>query len=706
MSVGSSGVSGSRTLSDIRDALTTKSASIFALAAEDGDVDSDLNAGYGVFFNDTRFLDRCSLRLDGKPLAVLLSSAEDNHSVCELTNPDIQLRTGERLGKNRIGIRRERRLVEDVIETVTVTNFGSTELTTSLEFGFAATFESMFAIRGAQTGKRGRLHEPSWEGDCLRFRYDGADGRRRTTTLQFSPAPSSRSGSYATFQVRLAAGASTALRLTAALRDEGKGDLETSPTHRSSRLLKEVTIETDNPLFNSVLSRSFDDLRTLVMRQKQESFFAAGVPWFVALFGRDSLITALQTLAYDPSIAAHTLELLAKYQGDEVDDYRDEQPGKILHELRVGEMAQLEEVPQTPYYGTVDATPLFVVLMAEYVRWTGDLALWKRLRPNVERALEWIDTYGDSDGDGFVDYSTRSSKGSRNQGWKDSGNSIRNRDGSLAEPPIALVEVQGYVYRAKLDAGWLFEQDGDEGLSERLRTEAGELQRRFQDAYWMAERKYLAVALQKDGRQADCLTSNPGQALWSGIVSRRHAGSVAHVLMSGAMFSGWGVRTLAKGEVAFNPIDYQVGSVWPHDNSFIAAGLKHYGYHEQASRIFSSIFAAATHFERSRLPEVFSGFSREQYPAPVRYPVACSPQAWSAGAVPYLLQSALGLIPNATASELEVRKPYLPEWLHQVSVSNLSVGKGRVDLEYSRSGGTVFVAVKRREGEVNVRIPE
>jgi glycogen debranching enzyme len=222
----------------------------------------------------------------------------------------------------------------------------------------------------------------------------------------------------------------------------------------------------------------------------------------------------------------------------------------------------------------------------------------------------------------------------------------------------------------------------------------------------MAERKYLAVALQKDGRQADCLTSNPGQALWSGIVSRRHAGSVAHVLMSGAMFSGWGVRTLAKGEVAFNPIDYQVGSVWPHDNSFIAAGLKHYGYHEHASRIFSSIFAAATHFERLRLPEVFSGFSREQYPAPVRYPVACSPQAWSAGAVPYLLQSALGLIPNATASELEVRKPHLPEWLHQVSVSNLSVGKGRVDLEYSRSGGTVFVAVKRREGEVNVRIPE
>ncbi|PZR97532.1 MAG: amylo-alpha-1,6-glucosidase [Candidatus Nephthysia bennettiae] len=706
MNVGSSGVSGSRSLSDIRDALTTKSASIFVLAAEDGDVDTDLNAGYGVFFNDTRFLDRCSLRLGGKPLAVLLSSAEDNESVCELTNPEFQLRRGQTVGKNRIGIRRERRLDEEVIETVTVTNFGSTELTTSLEFGFAASFESMFAIRGAERDKRGKLHEPRWDGDCLRFRYDGADGRRRTTTLRFSPAPSSHSASSATFQVRLAAGASTALRVTAELRDEGQGELETSPGHRRSKLLREVTVETDNPFFDRALTRSFDDLRTLVTRQKQETFFAAGVPWFVALFGRDSLITALQTLAYDPSIAAHTLELLAKYQGDKVDDYRDEQPGKILHELRVGEMANLEEVPQTPYYGSVDATPLFVVLMAEYLRWTGDLALWKRLRPNVERALEWIDNFGDSDGDGFLDYSTRSSRGSRNQGWKDSGNSIRNRDGSLAEPPIALVEVQGYVYRAKLDAAWLFEQDGDEGLGARLRAEAEELRSHFENAYWMPDRKYLAVALQKDGRQAQCVTSNPGQALWSGIVSPEHAGSVVEVLMSDAMFSGWGVRTLAKGEVAFNPIDYQVGSVWPHDNSLIAAGLRRYGYHDQASRIFSSIFEAAAHFERSRLPEVFAGFPRELYPAPVRYPVACSPQAWSAGALPYLLQSALGLVGKATAAELEVRQPALPDWLHEVSISNLSVGRGRIDLKYRRSGGTTFVAVKRREGEVNVQIEE
>jgi glycogen debranching enzyme len=694
----------SRPLTDIRNALTTKSASVFVLAAEDGDVDTVLNPGFGVYFNDTRFLDCSTLRLDGQPLAVLLSSGKDNRSVCELTNQDVQLKTGESLGQNRIGIRRERTLAEDVVETITATNFGPTEVTANLEFAFAASFQSMFAIRGADAGRRGQLHEPVWEGESLCFRYDGADGRRRTTTLKFSPAPSSRTGTAATFQITLAGGARQMLEVTAELRDEGPGELETAPVHVVSELLREVTIETDNPLFDRVLDRSFDDLRTLVTQQGQETFFAAGVPWFVALFGRDSIVTSLQTLAYDPRVAAQTLQILARYQGDKKDDYRDEEPGKILHELRVGEMANLGEIPQTPYYGSVDATPLFIVLMAEYVRWTGDESLWKQLRSNVERALDWIDKYGDSDGDGFVDYEMRSTIGSWNQGWKDSGNSIRNKDGSLAEPPIALVEVQGYVYRAKLDAAWLFELEGDHERSGELASEAEDLRKRFQDAYWMPDQNYLAVALQKGGSQAQSVTSNPGQALWTGIVAPDHASSVVDTLMGDSMFSGWGVRTLAGGEPSFNPIDYQVGSVWPHDNSFIAVGLKSYGYSEQASRIFSSIFAAATNFDLYRLPEVFAGFSRDQYPEPVHYPVACRPQAWSSGTLPYLLQSALGLIPNAIDSELLIRQPVLPEWLHEVRISNLSIGKSRVDLEYRRSDETTFVAVKRRDGDVKVHI--
>jgi glycogen debranching enzyme len=322
----------------------------------------------------------------------------------------------------------------------------------------------------------------------------------------------------------------------------------------------------------------------------------------------------------------------------------------------------------------------------------------------VERALDWIDRYGDSDGDGFVDYQMRSTNGSINQGWKDSGDSIRNKDGSLAEPPIALVEVQGYVYRAKMGVAWLFEQDGDQPRAARLRAEAADLQQRFEDAFWMPAENYFAVALQNGGRQARCVTSNPGQALWSGIVSADKAKAVAAVLMSDPMFSGWGVRTVALDEAAYNPIEYQLGSIWPHDNSFVAAGLKRYGHAQEASRIFSSIFAAATRFEQYRLPEVFSGFSRQQYPEPVHYPVACRPQAWSSGAVPYLLQSALGIGANAKATELEISQPVLPNWLNEVSVSNLMLAGKRIDLEYRRSGGTTFVAVKRRDGDVKVHV--
>ncbi|MBV9310757.1 MAG: amylo-alpha-1,6-glucosidase, partial [Solirubrobacterales bacterium] len=631
------------------------------------------------------------------------SSAEGNVSVCELTNQDIQMRSGETLGQNRLGVRRERKLLQQVVETVTLSNFGATPVTTSLEFGFAARFDSMFAIRGAPPGKRGQLHEPTWQGDSLVFRYDGADGRRRITTLHFNPSPTSRSSDSAIFQLTIPSAGVETVRISARLLDEGPGNLETSPSHGQPKLLNQVKIETDNPLFDAVLARSFDDLRTLVTRQAQESFFAAGVPWYVALFGRDSLITSFQTLAYDPSIAANTLQLLARYQADKVDDYRDEQPGKILHELRVGEMANLDEVPQTPYYGTVDATPLFIMLMVEYVRWTGDFDLWRTLRPHVERALDWIDHYGDSDGDGFIDYKMRSSNGSVNQGWKDSADGIRNKDGSLAVAPIALVEVQGYVYRAKLDVASLFEQDGDQPRGARLRAEAADLQRRFEDAFWMPSENYFALALQKGGRQAQCVTSNPGQALWSGIVSPEKGKAVAEVLMSEPMFSGWGIRTVARDEAAYNPIEYQLGSIWPHDNSIIAAGLKRYGHAEETSRIFSSIFAAATRFEQYRLPEVFSGFSRGQYPEPVHYPVACRPQAWSAGTIPYLLQAALGLAPHAT-SELEIRQPALPEWLNEVSVSNLQFGGRRVDLEYKRSGATTFVAVRRRDGDVKVHV--
>ncbi len=694
-------------LADLGDSLTTKAGGVFCLCARNGDIDVSLNGGHGLYFHDTRFLARTTLRLGGQPPAILLSTAlEDDRTVCELTNTDLELADGSVLAKEQLGIRRERALAAEVVETIEVRNFGAEPVSCVLELGFAADFADMFVVRGAPVGRRGKLLEPAWERHALIFAYDGADGRARTTRISFEPKPSEARDALALFALALERGGSETVRLTISLADEGPGPLEPRPmlSRRRRPPFGAVGVESDNQLFDRALARSFQDLRMLVTRERSENFFAAGIPWFVCLFGRDSIVTALQTLAYDPGIAAQTLPLLAKYQGRRHDEWRDEEPGKILHELRVDEKANLDEVPQTPYYGTVDATPLFCCLLAEYVRWTGDLTLFERLQGNLVRALAWIDGLADHDGDGFVDYESKSAKGLANQGWKDSGNAIANEDGSPVVPPVALVEVQGYVYRAKLDAAWLYRLTGDDDRADQLEAAAAKLRERFERAYWLPERRFLAVALQRDGRPAASLASNAGQALWSGIVSRRHASAIARTLLSKRMFSGWGIRTLAEGEAAYNPIDYQVGSVWPHDNSLIAAGLKRYGHDQEALRVFTAIYEAATQFPSYRLPEVFAGFPRQHYPEPVRYPVACSPQAWAAGTLPYLLQTALGLCPDAPRRELVVRRPILPDWLGEITLRGLRVGAASVDLRFRRIEGETAVALLERTGELNVRI--
>lgn len=689
---------------DLTGSLRAKSGSLFAVSAPNGDIDNRVNNAYGIYFHDTRFLDRWTLRLDGEPLSALLSSTDGSRVVCELTNPDIQLRSGDLLYKHRIGLRRELSLGNEIVETVDVSNFDLRPVQLSLDLDFGASFENMFVIRGEKQGRRGKLHPPSWRGQSLYFEYDGADGRRRTTTVRFSPNPTFRDGGSVGFRLELGRNQRASIRITANFREEGDGDLERSPQLSRSHPLTGFAVETDNPLFDRILQQSFYDLRTLLTLERGNTYFAAGVPWFVAIFGRDSIITSLQTLAYDPSIAAATLQLLAKYQGVQENDYREEQPGKIIHELRLGEMPNLGEVPQTAYYGTVDATPLFIILMAEYVRWTGDLKLWRRLRPNVERALAWIDEFGDSDGDGLVDYRPRSSKSGHNHGWKDSDNSITNSDGSLAQHPIALVEVQGYVYRAKLDAAWLVRFDADEDLATELERQAQALQRRFGEAYWMRGRRFVALARHGRGKLAESIASNAGHALWSGIVSAAHARAVASTLMREPMFSGWGIRTLSEAEAAYNPIDYQVGSVWPHDNSLIAAGFKRYGRDLDALRLFTAMFDAAAHFPEFRLPEVFAGFSRERYPVPVQYPMACSPQAWAAGTLPYFLTTVLGMTPDATQGVLEVNRPHLPEWLGEVTFKGLRVGDSRLALSFRRSHEATLVALLDRRGSVDLRV--
>jgi glycogen debranching enzyme len=415
-------------------------------------------------------------------------------------------------------------------------------------------------------------------------------------------------------------------------------------------------------------------------------------------------LTAFQALAVRPQIAVEALETLATYQATEEDPDRDMEPGKILHELRTGEMARHGETPHRAYYGTVDATPLWLVLLGATFDWTGDRALVDRLWPNALRALEWIDRYGDRDGDGFVEYERRAERGLINQGWKDSSDGIRDRLGRLAHTPIALAEVQGYVFDAKRRMAGLARVRGETDLAARLEAEAERLRRQFEDAFWSEDQAFYAMALDGDKRPADAIASNAGHCLWSGIVSPERAPRVVERLMAPDMFTGWGIRTYASGQTGYNPIGYHTGTVWPHDSSLIAAGFKRYGFQAEANRLCGRIFEASQHFAEFRLPELFCGFDRDVSPVPVPYPVACSPQAWAAGSIFLFLETMLGLRPHAVTRELELVRPELPDWLTKVTINNLRVGVADVDLLFHRWRGGTSAEVIRKTQDLSVTI--
>ncbi|MGN6810860.1 MAG: amylo-alpha-1,6-glucosidase [Thermomicrobiales bacterium] len=717
--------------SDLGTPITLKEGPLFLLTEQSGEIPPQTAPGHdrglGLYFHDMRHLDEARLRLNGAEMTLLLASPDLGYQgIRELANPDLATGDDHTIRKETIGLHGETTLGEDMREQLTLHNFNLEALDLTLTLEYAAHFDDMFTVRGVPAGQRGTLHDPAMDDDRIAFRYDGADGHHRTTEITFDPAPARFENRCAVFLLHLQAGGSQSLHVTIAVADHPPAHnphaLETRPrqshhdtpysaapvSDTTGLLGGDVRIATSNDLFNRVLRRSFLDLRMLAMRQGDDRFFAAGVPWYVALFGRDSLITALETLAYNPELARTTLDLLARYQGQRNDPERDEEPGKILHELRVGEMANLHEVPFTPYYGTIDATPLFLILLGEYLQWSGDLAYFAKLRPTVEAALTWLDRYGDNDGDGFLEYDAKAKKGLANQGWKDSGNSIVNADGSLVASPVALVEVQGYAYRARRAMANAFDQAGDESRAAELAQAANELRRRFQQQFWQPQADNYALALQGAvGEKCPAVVdaSNQGQALWGGIVAPEHAAAVRDTLMDPAkLFAGWGIRTLSRGAVAYNPFDYQVGSIWPHDNALIAVGLRAYNFDDDALRIFTGLYEAATRFEYYRLPELFAGFGRADYRTPVRYPVACNPQAWAAGALPNLLQAVLGLVPDAFANRLHVIRPCLPDWLDWVTISGLRVGQGRVDLRYERSGDTTLTATVRKEGAIQVAI--
>lgn len=663
----------------------------------------------------------------------------------------------EHIPAQSIGVSRRIELNDKLQQTIRIQNFNQKRVEIELLLEFDSDFLDIFTIRGTQGGKRGEYLRPSFENNLLKLDYKGADNHLRSTSISFDTDPTlvEADKGRATYHLILDKQETWESVLTITLEDkplsqdarQGQavivnhnapvktGPLETEPAqplistrkaHRHAVKNKAmalippdsgtsvssfadlsdtpVCIETSNELFNRVLERCFSDLRMLLTSQRSDIFFAAGVPWYVTLFGRDSLITAIENITYNSGVAAGTLRLLASYQGTHDDSWRDEQPGKILHELRVGEKANLREVPFTPYYGTVDSTPLFLILMGDYLRWTGDYALFKELQSHIEKALEWVDKNGDRDANGFLVYGSRDEKNLANQGWKDSGNSIVNSDGSLAKPPIALVEVQGYVYKAKTLLAPAFAAIGDTERGQRLQKEADDLKRLFNQKYWQSDMNCYALALQRDEQPAKVIASNQGQTLWTGIVPPERAQAVRDHLMKPEMFNGWGIRTLSAAEKAYNPFDYQVGSIWPHDNAIIAAGLKYYGFRDEAAAIMTGLYNAATLLPNYRLPEVFAGVARDAEHSPVKYPVACRPQAWAAGAIPFLLSKLLGLEPNVAAKTLHVIKPQLPSWVERVTLTNIKVGNKSASLEFVQNNKRTDVKVLDHDTNLTVEI--
>jgi glycogen debranching enzyme len=714
-------------VSSIADAVTIRKDGPFLLSQPNGNMPGGVEHGYGFYLEDCRFLDCLEMRIDGElPVTLMASSAEGFSALYQLSNPALVATDGAAIPERSLGIEIIRTLEagktpDEAIahQSVTFQNYGQRAVNVTITLCYRSEFLDLYEIRGLVPKQQIDVSARVVDESTVLLARLGEDGSWRSVSISFSPQPTDLTEQKATIRLSLDPGATKVLNLgIAAARTADLHAVTQKPEscaaitslHRAYHQSRQdwrrnqTLVTTSSELFDLTLDRSLLDLWLLRTDLDGDEYIAAGLPWFGTLFGRDSAVTAMQTLAFDFTLAERTLRILAHLQGTRVDHWRSEAPGKILHEFRRGELARADVIPN-PYYGSVDSTPLFLILVAAHYAWSGDLSLFRELRPNVEAALQWIDQYGDSDGDGFVDYVAEHGDDTIvNQGWKDSGDAIMNADGSLAKSPIALVEVQGYVYLAKRNLADLFDADGAPDIAQRLRKEASQLRQRFNERFWLPDLGTYALALQDGGRPCAVVTSNPGQALWGEIVDPDRAPKVVGRLMDGTMFNGWGVRTLASTERRYNPIGYHLGTVWPHDNSLIATGLRKYGLDAEARSIFSGIFSAASRFSHYRLPELFAGYERNPLSGPAHYPVACHPQAWAAGSIPLLLQTSLGLVPDAPHQTLRVVRPDLPSWLDQVQLCELRVGQATVDLKFVREGECTRAEVTRQEGTLKVRV--
>jgi glycogen debranching enzyme len=698
---------------DIANMQVIKEGNIFMAYNHFGDIPANNTAGFGLYKEDTRYLCFYDLFICGERPILLHSSCDGNYiGETEMTNPTLFLDNANVLSNGMLGISRKKSICNKFKETITLKNFSREDVGVDLSFNFASDFRDIFEIRGLLAREKRGENLPVKKGkNAVTFSYEGLDGNIYVTTIRFQPFPDGLIEQKASFKLALKPRQSISIFCEIEAQSykkekhfvvlsNGANSLE-----NNYNLWKQecTAIKTDNAIFNLVVNRSVSDLRLLQSHVNGNLYFDAGIPWYSALFGRDSIITSLQSLILNLNVPASILEILASKQGSKINPSKDEEPGKILHELRNGELANNNEIPHTPYYGTVDATPLWIVLLSELYNWTGNKELIEKFWKNAKDANKWIDECGDGDNDGYVEYIRKSEIGLINQGWKDSTEAIAEKDGSLAEMPVALVEVQGYVYDAKLRLARLARAIGENDFSTQLENQAHALRKNFNRDFWVPEPGgYLAIALNGKKKKVAAVSSNQGHALWSGILDDKKAEVVRERLFREDMFSGWGIRTLSSEEVSYNPFGYHIGSIWPHDNAIIASGLKKYGFADEALKLFSLISKAARFFEGFRLPELFCGFSSKEKFIPVPYPLACRPQAWAAGSIFMFMHSLLGLSPDPQSKTLVIDKPVLPYWLNQLEISNLKVFNASIDLEFKRNQNKIDVKVTKNERKIKI----
>jgi glycogen debranching enzyme len=717
-----------------------KESEIYLVSDDSGEIASHNSDGHGLYWRDTRFLSLYELSIEGTKLSLLSSVGEHNFmNNFQFANAAL-VADGVDVAARTISIRRNRFIHDGLYERIGFFNYNSFPISLRVTISVGSDFRDMFEVRGYTTlTAHGSIEPPAFDDGRIQLRYLGLDGVRRRTNILFKPKPDDVSlanvdpplqkhprvlpgisgrgdprqehtfvppSAQAHFDVSLPPKTPRSITvhvvptIEAGRPETGDGSVSLDDKFVLIRDSyrewdSECTeIETDHEILNSVIRRARRDLRLLSDQLPDGYLPSAGIPWFSVPFGRDSLITSLQTMVLQPSIAYGSLRFLADHQGQRLEEWRDEEPGKVLHEVRLGEAATLGQVPQTPYYGSVDSTPLFLVVLGELLQWTDDLEFMRDLRDNAEAALAWIDRYGDQDGDGYVEYASRSPVGIRNQGWKDSWDAVAYPDGRFVDPPIALAEVQGYVYDARLQMASYFRRVGEPQRADEQENRAADLQQRFRRDFFLPEQHYYAIALGPDKRPVAVISSNPGHCVWSGLLDGDEGRMAARRLLQDDMSCGWGIRTLSSQEPMFNPMSYHNGSVWPHDNALIAAGLKRLRMDVAASKLIAEVLEAAMRFPSYRLPELYCGFARDRryFSMPAQYPVSCSPQAWAAGSVFSMIQTLLGLRADAAQQRLLLR-PKLPDWLTRVRVRRLRAVGRQVEFDVVREGQRTAVEI-------------